>query len=346
MKKIFLFLLFICLGFSVITLNTKAINRSDADNYPQIITLTISKSWLEQHMDIEYSASNSRIFFEIHSSFHLDFDYWYEEQYDSGLLPSNRNDLVRIGLSAYNTLEWEWYVSQSEAPYDTDNTVQGWNYFNSLRTSYKNSLIMESRIQFGAFSEYILEQRLYDTNTNSLPYGIEYPKNFFYNDYLYPIAWYETIDFDERDNIRSISSMDVLFHFESLAMEGIPLGISMPFDDLDEVNFYEWEFDIYLWYDMYDKGYSDGYDYGFDGGTDYGLEIGREEGYDYGYDYGFDEGYEKGISESEGYDKGYQDGSTDSFLAKFDKWIVPAIISILFVSGFFAFRGLRKRHEE
>lgn len=49
-------------------------------------------------------------------------------------------------------------------------------------------------------------------------------------------------------------------------------------------------------------------------------------------------GYNRGVqsSQQEAYEEGRLIGANESFLANFDKWIVPAIIIVMFVGGFFA----------
>jgi len=88
----------------------------------------------------------------------------------------------------------------------------------------------------------------------------------------------------------------------------------------------------------YDNGYNTGSDDGYNNGYDEGLTDGYNQGLNDGYDDGYDNGYEAGIraSQGEAYDKGYQDGYNKSFIGTIDKWLVPSIVIVMFVGGFFA----------
>lgn len=93
-----------------------------------------------------------------------------------------------------------------------------------------------------------------------------------------------------------------------------------------------------------EDGFLDGYNQGRDEGYNIGYNLGRSEGYNQGYDIGYDEGYDIGydeglkVSQSEAYNKGYNDGSKDSFLAKINTWLVPAIILVFIVGIFVTYR--------
>lgn len=104
------------------------------------------------------------------------------------------------------------------------------------------------------------------------------------------------------------------------------------------------------WLDGYELGYAD-----TTSGFSYGFELGDERGYSRGFDIGKNTGlsqgeiigYDKGLRETEErvYQTAYDKGANDSFLANFDKWIVPAIIIVLFGGGFIAIMNIRRRDE-
>ncbi|HEY8390050.1 MAG TPA: hypothetical protein VIL26_03760 [Clostridia bacterium] len=88
----------------------------------------------------------------------------------------------------------------------------------------------------------------------------------------------------------------------------------------------------------YDRGYNEGYD----------------EGYDVGYDEGYDVGYEEGIllNQSEAYEEGFKAGqkskiaeNNEKFYTGLEKWLVPAIITVILLGGFVTI-AVRKRREE
>lgn len=95
----------------------------------------------------------------------------------------------------------------------------------------------------------------------------------------------------------------------------------------------------------YGYGLEDGYDVGYDEGYTDGVQEGNSSGYQTGYNNGYNEGYGEGIllTEEEAYENGYQKGSTDSFLAGFQKWIVPAIIIVLIGGGVISIIAMKRR---
>ena len=88
----------------------------------------------------------------------------------------------------------------------------------------------------------------------------------------------------------------------------------------------------------------------FDRGFDEGYDVGYEEG---NID-GFDEGYQKGIllNNEEAYQEGFRDGEksklaekNEAFYKGIEKWLVPAIITVIALGGFVTIAA-RKRREE
>lgn len=115
-------------------------------------------------------------------------------------------------------------------------------------------------------------------------------------------------------------------------------------------------------------GYEDGYNIGLDKGLFDGYNNGIEYALNtYPYDiylngfrsayrnpidnsilddedsYSYGQGYNAGIivNNSNAYNEGYNDGSADIFMSNFDKWIVPAILIIMFLGGFIAYAKFR-----
>lgn len=74
-----------------------------------------------------------------------------------------------------------------------------------------------------------------------------------------------------------------------------------------------------------------------------GYNKGYNEGASDWYNSGFTNGYNSGlqVTNSELYDEAYQQGARDKFMANFDKWIVPAIIVIMFLGGFISVMSMR-----
>lgn len=84
-----------------------------------------------------------------------------------------------------------------------------------------------------------------------------------------------------------------------------------------------------------------GYNSGLTDGYNSGLTDGYNSGVINGYNSGFTDGYNSGLNEIDAYGKGYDDGARDKFMANFDKWIVPAIIVIMFLGGFISIMSMR-----
>jgi hypothetical protein len=61
--------------------------------------------------------------------------------------------------------------------------------------------------------------------------------------------------------------------------------------------------------------------------------------------YPYEQGYNAGIivNNQEAYNVGYSDGSNDIFMSNFDKWIVPAILIIMFLGSFIAYAKFTNR---
>lgn len=79
------------------------------------------------------------------------------------------------------------------------------------------------------------------------------------------------------------------------------------------------------------------------------LEMDREywrgynNGFNSGNDYGYNTGYQSGLENNDAFEEGYKKGSNDSFLARFDKWIVPAIIIVLIGGGVISIIAMKRR---
>lgn len=102
-------------------------------------------------------------------------------------------------------------------------------------------------------------------------------------------------------------------------------------------------------------GYDVAYDYGYNVGYRVGVNYGYFEGYEEGYDFGFDEGYDVGLVEgdyTEVYEEGFRAGqesklaeNNEAFYKGIEKWLVPAIITVIALGGFVSIAA-RKRREE
>ena len=108
------------------------------------------------------------------------------------------------------------------------------------------------------------------------------------------------------------------------------------------------------------------FDLGYNSGKSIGFREGYQEGFDKAFDDGFGEGYDEGVrdlntaiadayargkrdglasSNEEIFNEGYNKGSQDSFIAGIEKWIVPAIITVILGGGVISFIMIRGRRE-
>ena len=105
---------------------------------------------------------------------------------------------------------------------------------------------------------------------------------------------------------------------------------------------------------IFDYGYDIGYANGYNDGYSEGFDVGDDRGFDDGYAVGYDDGYEDGllVGEPEAYERGFIDGeksklaeNNEAFYQGIEKWLVPAIITVIALGGFVTIAA-RKRREE
>lgn len=125
---------------------------------------------------------------------------------------------------------------------------------------------------------------------------------------------------------------------------------------------------LYNVHDITSFAFQEGHDEGFNNGRDVGYDLGYDDGKIDGIDIGYDDGYNDGESDGyeDGYNKGYQvavdntydviyddiykigykdgqkTGMNNKFYSGLEKWIVPAIIVVLF----FGLLMLFPKHKE
>lgn len=106
--------------------------------------------------------------------------------------------------------------------------------------------------------------------------------------------------------------------------------------------------------DGYEVGELDGYDEGYSKGYNAGLEQSYDVGYNDGYDDGYQEGYDDGINTNYDYMQGYEDGfkagekskiaqNSEAFYNNIEKWLVPAIITVIIVGGIVSIIAIKRR---
>ena len=111
--------------------------------------------------------------------------------------------------------------------------------------------------------------------------------------------------------------------------------------------------------DAYNRGYTDGYIDGKAVADEKAYEQGYIEGWNEGFEEGYDRGYNKAyeeISTNDDYMLGYNDGfkagekskiaqNNEAFYKSIEKWLVPAIITVIIVGGIVSIIAIKRREE-
>lgn len=109
------------------------------------------------------------------------------------------------------------------------------------------------------------------------------------------------------------------------------------------------------YWEGHQDGYEQGYLVGYDDGENAGYVIGKNEGYEYGYNVGYNDAYEE-INPNEKYTQGYNDGfkagekskiaqNNEAFYKSIEKWLVPAIITVIIVGGIVSIIAIKRREQ-
>jgi len=111
--------------------------------------------------------------------------------------------------------------------------------------------------------------------------------------------------------------------------------------------------------DAYNSGYRDGYTAGKAVADERAYGQGYIEGWNEGFDEGYDRGYNKAYEEinlNEEYMLGYQDGfkagekskiaqNNETFYKSIEKWLVPAIITVIVLGGIVSIIAIKRREQ-
>jgi len=111
--------------------------------------------------------------------------------------------------------------------------------------------------------------------------------------------------------------------------------------------------------DAYNRGYTDGYIDGKAVADERAYEQGYIEGFNEGFEEGYDRGYNKAYEEintNDEYMLGYRDGfkagekskiaqNSEAFYNSIEKWLVPAIITVIIVGGIVSIIAIKRREQ-
>lgn len=189
--------------------------------------------------------------------------------------------------------------------------------------------------------------RNYYFSDGELEIGVDYifGRNFFSTDLLEDYISEQLQYWGSGEVIPESDRVYVYFdiHTQKFWFEFQGLNYAVYFDG------YETGFDF-----GYEEGQIDGYGIGYDYGYNYGYNEGQSAGYDQGYGEGYYVGYYEGImvGESEAYEEGFRAGlesklaeNAEAFYSGIEKWLVPAILTVIALGGFVTIAA-RKRREE
>jgi len=111
--------------------------------------------------------------------------------------------------------------------------------------------------------------------------------------------------------------------------------------------------------DAYNRGYTDGYIDGKAVADERAYEQGYIEGFNEGFEEGYDRGYNKAYEEintNDEYMLGYRDGfkagekskiaqNNETFYKSIEKWLVPAIMTVIIVGGIVSIIAIKRREQ-
>ena len=126
-----------------------------------------------------------------------------------------------------------------------------------------------------------------------------------------------------------------------------------------EIIRYQYYIPDYSLDDAYNNGYRDGYNDGKAVADENAYEQGYIEGWNEGFEEGYNRGYNKAYEEIDtheeymlGYRDGFRDGekskiaqNNEAFYNSIEKWLVPAIITVIIVGGIVSIIAIKRREQ-
>ena len=327
--------------------------ESDTHDYYNDNGLFIPRFTPKGHLVIEYTPSYNDPYFYLQDLHNVDdvyfgyqysrwleraFDWAYDVEEDFLVI----NDLYAIKYQSDETLYTYFFYK-----YDTDSIY----FYNDNGTLIKiverddfdyyvyevPELSQEEQARIdNAYNKGMRDYGYYDSESEeyltATEYGeIEYNRGVIstrdnaYSDGFVVAMWYSHLygyDWLHATYYDLIVERPILYSVHDITSFAYGEGYDDGFDDGDS------------------NGYNRGYDWGYEDGKIDGIDIGYDDGYNDGESDGYDLGYQKAVDNTYdviyddiykiGYKDGQKTGMNNKFYSGLEKWIVPAIIVVLF----------------
>ena len=269
-------------------------------------------------------------------------DYTFMIPYDDGSLLFKSNDLVSGDFYAYLIRDYDFGVSQTltgALDFTEIHNTLDWVGFQSLYGSrygltpmfFYNSL--PSYVTYNIYNDFSPLENKGAVNLHTIIYRLDFMGDYAMRldgvvyDYVYTFEVIYHIRINYTSNNYVFNRGYLINYFSRAHMREFSLYVEMDSDLI--------QFELFSDYEAnYTRGYADGYD----------------DGYNDGYEVGYDDGIL--VDESEAYEEGFRDGqksklaeNNEAFYKGIEKWLVPAVITVIVLGGFVTI-AVRKRREE
>lgn len=274
--------------------------------------------WLENLFDWAYD--NESDFLAINDIYMIPYEhdthdemlykYWfYKYDSDSIYFYNDNGTLLKIVERAdfdYYVYEVPELTQEEQARIDNayNKGMHDYGYYDSESEEYLTA------IEYGD-----IQYNLGVISTRDQAYSDGFVVAMWYS-HLYGYDWLHTTYYD------LISERPILYTVHDITSFAYQKGHGDGFEDGDSV------------------GYNRGYDWGYEDGKIDGIDIGYDDGYNDGENDGYNLGYQKAVDNTYdaiyddiyniGYKDGQKTGMNNKFYSGLEKWIVPAIIVVLF----------------
>ena len=268
-------------------------------------------------------------------------DYTFMIPYDSDDLLFKSNDLISGDFYAYLLRDYDFGVSQKYTgaldfseirdtlEWVADQSLSGSKF--GLTPMSLNGL--PSYITYNIYNDFDPLNYKGAVNLHTIIYRLDFMGDYALRidgvvyDYVYTFEVIYHIRINYTSNNYVFNRGYLINYFSRDQQREFSLYVEM---DSDLV-----QFELFSDYEAnYSRGYADGYD----------------DGYNDGYEVGYDDGIL--VDESEAYERGFADGqksklaeNNEKFYNGIEKWLVPAIITVIALGGFVTIAARKRRDE-
>ena len=268
-------------------------------------------------------------------------DYTFMIPYDDDRLLFKSNDLVSGNFSSFLIRDYDFGVTQTltgALDFTEIHNTLDWVGYQSLYGSKYGLTPMSfnglpSYVTYNIYNDFDPLENKGAVNRHVIIYRLDFMGNYGMrlNDIIYDAVYTFEVIYQIRINY---TSNNYVFNrgynirwYSRNDMREYELYTEMDSDLI--------QFELFSDYEAnYSRGYADGYD----------------DGYDDGYEVGYDDGIL--VDESEAYEEGFRDGqesklaeNNEAFYQGIEKWLVPAIITVIALGGFVTIAVNKRRGE-